>query len=79
MNTTDLVNKAKALPIVGQHVDAVINGNPVSGRVTAAKPSFTAIVQEDGSEWTGIKFRIKPDDGSRAIWTPTMPWEPVAA
>lgn len=68
----------KSLGYVGQEV--VWEGNmapygPVSCKVTDAEKVFSVISKPDGSQWSSVRFRLKPLDGSRAFWTPSMPDE----
>lgn len=41
--------------------------------VQAAEKTFSTISRSDGTLWTGVRYKVKPTDGRRAFWTPTMP------
>lgn len=43
----------------------------VEGVCDRVEPTFSTISNERGS-FPGVRFRIKPDDGSRAVWTDTF-------
>lgn len=45
------------------------------GICVEAKATGSVIVDHEGKEWPGIKFKVKPADGGRAFWTVTFPNE----
>lgn len=50
----------------------------VEGICTAVEPTFSTITNERGT-FPGVKFRIKPNDGGRAVWTDVFADEPPLA
>jgi hypothetical protein len=46
----------------------------VRGKVTGIRRSSGIIKDtKTGEQWPGVQFRIKPEDGSRAVWTDAFP------
>lgn len=45
-------------------------GREVEGVCTGCQLSGSQVMNlKTGETWAGIRFRIQPDDGSRAVWT----------
>ncbi|QHD50005.1 hypothetical protein [Vreelandella aquamarina] len=44
----------------------------VTGKITAIEDGHVIRDIHTGERWPGFRLRIKPNDGSRAIWTTTM-------
>lgn len=79
--TTPPQPSQKSLDLVGTHV--IYEGDRRPGQVpctvTAARKVSSTITRAiDGSTWSSVQFRLKPDDGSRAFWTPSMPDEELS-
>jgi hypothetical protein len=49
-----------------------VKGN-IAAKITGVRNPWCVIERSDGSKYRGVEFRIKPDDGRRAFWTPAMP------
>lgn len=65
-------------PQIGRHVEYTATSrdgktvNSVTGVVTALQGGHVLRDINTGERFNGYKLRIKPDDGSRAIWTTAM-------
>lgn len=71
---------ARALAMVGEAItfDSDRRGE-VRGVITAAE-SVPSLIQHPDGRWSpSVRFRIKPDDGSRAFWTSSFPDEDVVS
>lgn len=63
--------------LVGQHITFDSNRRSYKGgaTITAVRHPPCTITAGPGRLFRGIEYRLKPDDGTRAFWTPTMPDE----
>ena len=52
------------------------NPRRIEGTCVAVEPTFSTITNERGS-FPGVRFKIKPNDGGRAVWTDTFADEDV--
>lgn len=58
---------------VGQHVTWEMEkrgrSTTVVGTIDRAERVLGMVIQTDEGTFPAVRFRIKPDDGSRAVWT----------